>query len=269
MTGAELLKYFQDHWPTNKGAWIPGEAVRYRDKSLFDDFADRSWFALMLYGLNGEMLSESQAMVVQRIWAISASFPDPRLWNNRVAALAGTTRSTGSLALAAATAVTEAKIYGARPVFLGAMFLRDIRDRAEAPAELEAFILDKLDSERVLPGFGRPLISADERIVPLLAEFDKLGAGNGLYVSLVEQIEAILAKHRYRLKPNIAIYCAAAFLDLGFDPRQSYLIAVLAFSAGMFPCYIDAEEKKEGMLFPLDCHSIRYSGHGKRQFQQN
>ena len=48
---------------------------------------------------------------VAAIWT-HTSYPDARLWNNRVAALAGTARSTGTLGIAAALAVSEAKIYG-------------------------------------------------------------------------------------------------------------------------------------------------------------
>ena len=54
---------------------------------------------------------------------ISSSYPDPRLWNNRVAAFAGTARSTGHLAVAGAMAVTEASIYGGQPILKVADFL--------------------------------------------------------------------------------------------------------------------------------------------------
>ncbi|MFA5548676.1 MAG: citrate/2-methylcitrate synthase [Porticoccaceae bacterium] len=265
MGGSDRLRYFHGHWPTNKGAWFPGETVRFRDKALFEDFADASWMTLMLYGINGRMPDANQSRMIEKIWSISSSFPDPRLWNNRVAALAGTVRSTGSLALAAATGVTEATIYGSRPVFKGAHFLHQLRAAVDAGESLETLVFARLAADRVLPGFGRPVTTRDERVEPLLREAARLGFGDGPFLNLVRDIEKVLRARRHRLNPNIAIYCAALFSDLGYSPSESYMIAVLAFSAGMIPCYLDALEKPEGCLFPLDCASVRYDGHAKRR----
>ena len=41
------------------------------------------------------------------LW-VNTSYPDARIWNNRVAALAGSARSTGNLGVSAALAVSEA-----------------------------------------------------------------------------------------------------------------------------------------------------------------
>ncbi len=267
MKGPARFKYFEDNWPTDKGAWFPGESVFYRQKSLFKDFGDSSWMALLLYGIKDEMPTPEKAKMVEKIWSLSSSFPDPRLWNNRVAALSGSARSTGSLAVAAATGVTEATIYGSRPVFLGAEFLREMSDRSAKGEMLEELVIARLKKDRHLPGFGRPIISKDERIGPLLQEAEALGFGSGRFVELVKSIEEILRKKRYKIKSNVAIYCAALFSDLGYNPRQSYMIAVLAFSAGIVPCYLDAVEKPEGVLFPIPCQAIDYSGFEKRRLK--
>src|SRR5690606_40939481 len=79
MGGNDRLRYFHGHWPTNEGAWFPGETVRFRDKALFEDFADASWMTLMLYGINGRMPDANQSRMIEKIWSISSSFPDPRL----------------------------------------------------------------------------------------------------------------------------------------------------------------------------------------------
>lgn len=263
----ERIRYFKENWPTNKGAWFPGEKVLFRNKSLFDDFSDKSWMTLLLYGISGKMPTEPQAKIVEKLWMIGTSFPDSRLWNNRVAALAGTARSTGSLAIAAATAVSEAKVFGAKPLFLGSKFLHEIKEHFDSSVEFERVVIDRLKKDRYLPGFGRPIISQDERIEPLLKELKSLGYCGGDYLSLVNKVSEVLKNRRFRIKPNIAIYCSAVLADLGFDPTESYLIAVLTFSAGMFPCFIDGCEKNEGCLFPLECSDIEYRGHGKRRYE--
>lgn len=262
--GPRRLQYFQDNWPTNKGAWFPGENVLYRGESLFGALTEKSWMTLLLYGITGRMPSEAEALMVEKLWGISTSFPDPRLWNNRVAALAGSARSTGVLAVSAATAVSEAKIFGAKPLFEGADFLRHLAAEIDNGQELEELVLTRLKRERYLPGFGRPIISRDERVVPLLNAAKKLGFDKGRYLSIVQEIDTLLEKKRYRIKPNIAIYCAAFLADMGFSPDESYMISVLTFSAGILPCYMDGAEKSEGALFPLTCSRIEYRGHPKR-----
>ncbi|MCK9468542.1 MAG: hypothetical protein M0Q49_03910 [Porticoccaceae bacterium] len=263
--GPHRLRFFRNNWPSDKGAWFPGEKVQFRQKALFEDFEDSSWMTLFLYGIKGEMPSPENAAMVEAIWSLTTSYPDPRLWNNRVASLAASTRSTGSLGIAAALAVTEAKVYGTRPVYLASRFLRETARREAAGEKLADIILPHLKKHRYLPGFGRPITSRDERIGPLMQRAEKLGAGEGEHLALMHRIMAILDGKRYRIKPNIAIYVAALLADLGYTPRQAYYIIVLAFATGMMPCYIDAGEKPEGCLFPLQCTDIRYEGHHKRR----
>ena len=268
MKGPDRLRYFQDNWPTNKGAWYPGERVLYREKSLFDDFHDKPWVALLIYGVRSAMPDDREARLVEHVWKICTSYPDPRIWNNRVAALAGTARSTGALALAAATAVSEATIYGRKPDLLGSSFLHAVAGRGEDES-LASVVLAYLKKYRAIPGFGRPLIARDERIGPLLKAADDLGLASGKFLRLVGEIEACLEANRYRLKANISIYCSALMADLGYTPREFYLMALLAFSAGIVPCYIDAQEKPEGALFPLTAAQIEYSGMNKRSYHNN
>ncbi len=263
--GPWRLSRFVDHWPTDKGTWIPGEAVRFRDKSLFEDFDDKSWMDLLIYGIRGEMPGPRVSELMEHIWIICTSFPDPRLWNNRVAALAGSARTTGALALSVATAVSEASIYGRRPDIIGCDFLIHTREQVEEGADLEELIMAYLRRYRVVPGFGRPVISRDERVEPLLAKAAELGLDGGPHLALVSDIESVLQRRRMRMKANIASYCAALLADLGFTPREFYNTVLLSFTAGIMPCYLDALEKPEGAFLPLSCDAIEYQGTDKRR----
>ncbi|HFD13290.1 MAG TPA: hypothetical protein ENJ32_12610, partial [Crenotrichaceae bacterium] len=115
MKGPQTLLDAENNWQTDLGAWFPGERVVLRGKDLFHELGDYSWMGLLLYGITGREFNEKQIRLFEGMWTISTSYPDPRLWNNRVAALAGTTRSTSVLGISAATAVSEASIYGRRP----------------------------------------------------------------------------------------------------------------------------------------------------------
>ena len=59
-----------------------------------------NWVELYAFGITGLRLSPPQVKVLNALFVLT-SYPDPRLWNNRVAALAGSARSTGALGVAA------------------------------------------------------------------------------------------------------------------------------------------------------------------------
>jgi hypothetical protein len=116
MTNATLYEY-EDHWPTELGAVsVADGTVTFRGHDLLNALEDLSWMDLLMYGITGRRFSAAQLELFQGLWKISASYPEPRIWNNRVAALGGSARSTPGLSLAAAVAVTDATIYGQRPM---------------------------------------------------------------------------------------------------------------------------------------------------------
>ena len=95
------LEDYEDNWETGLGAWFPGERVVFRGMDLFSDLKDMPWMGLLLFGITGRIFNKSQIQLFEAIWTISVSFPDPRLWNNCIAALAGSARSTAHLGVSA------------------------------------------------------------------------------------------------------------------------------------------------------------------------
>ncbi|MFD2272097.1 hypothetical protein ACFS07_15430 [Undibacterium arcticum] len=93
------------------GAFFPGSHVIFRGHDLHAELKDMDWVELYVFGITGRRFSAEQLRLMHAIWTYT-SYPDVRLWNNRVAALAGSARSTGALGVAAALAVSEASIYG-------------------------------------------------------------------------------------------------------------------------------------------------------------
>lgn len=264
MQGPKFLLDTEDRWVTSMGAWYPGDRVVLRGKDLLHDFKDVTWMALLLYGITGRIFSKKHALLFEGMWKICASYPDPRLWNNRVAALAGTVRSTGALGVGAATAVSEASIYGRRPDVRAFDFLLRSKAKLDEGADLKGLIVAELKKYRVVPGYGRPVVRRDERIEPLMAMATKLGFSAGPHVKLAFEIEETLLKGRWRQQMNIAALAAALSADQGMSRSEYYQYTVLAFSAGMFPCYLDALEKPGGAFFPLRCSRLKYAGKGRR-----
>lgn len=264
MQGPKDLFKHEDHWVTNMGAWFPGERVVFRGKDLFHELRDLPWMGLLLYGITGRIPDEKQIRLFEGIWTLCTSYPDPRLWNNRVAALAGTVRSTAALAIGAANAVSEASIYGRRPDIQAIDFLMRAKCQLDKGADLEEFVKKELRKYKTIPGYGRPITRKDERIEPLLALAKELDFTQGSYVKIAYATEEILLKGRWRLYMNIAALTASLAADQGLSRREYYHYATLSFSAGMLPCYVDALKKPEGAFFPLRCDRVKYEGRPRR-----
>lgn len=267
MKGPQTLLDYEDHWVTRMGAWFPGERVVFRGKDLFHELNQAGWMALLLYGITGRRFDDRQLKLFEGIWTLCTSYPDPRLWNNRVAALAGTARSTAALAIGAANAVSEASIYGRRPDIRAIDFLLRTRQRLEQGEDLQTLIKAELKTYRGIFGYGRPLVRRDERIEPMMSLAGELGFAQGVYVKLSFAIEEVLKKGRWRLSMNVAALAAALAADQDLTREQYYQFLVLSFSAGMFPCYLDTSEQPEGAFFPFRCDRVKYRGKRRRRWR--
>ena len=260
------LSSHEDNWVTKIGGLIPGEKVLLRGRNLFTDLNSFAWMHLLLFAITGREFSENQIRLFEGIWVISASYPDPRIWNNRIVSLGATARTTGNLSISAAIAASEAKYYGQIPLIKSIDLLIDFEKRKGNGDLLEDIVLNELKQKRVLYGFGRPIINKDERIKPLLELAKSLGFENGKYLKLVLEIDTILQKSRYKFAMNAAALDAALAADQGLTPNEFYMFMVLCFSAGYFPCYIDSASKNEGTFFPLNCKRVLYQGSEVRKW---
>lgn len=261
------LLHSEDNWVASVGISILGQHVMYREKNLFCETKEWRWMQLLLYGITGQTFSENQIKLFEGIWRISTSYPDSRIWNNRVATLAGTARSTGSLGLAAAIAISEANLYGQRPVIRSIDFLLSAKSQLDKGDDLHIIIKNELKANRTVPGYGRPILNSDERILPLMELARTLGLEKGAYVSLAFKVEEALFKSRWRLRMNVAALIAALVADQGLNQREHYHFMTLCFTGGILPCYLEGSQQDEGTFLPLRCGRIKYQGLGKRPWR--
>lgn len=268
MTGPDLLLERENNWVTDLGAWFPGERVVVRGLDLFNDIGNKQWVDMWYFSITGRFFNDKQIELFSRLWVICTSYPEPRIWNNRVATLSATTRSTAMLALAAAIATSEGKIYGGQANIGSIDFIRRAKqaviDQGEA---LEDFLKREVRRTRQIPfGYGRPIINGDERVPHALKLAEELGLDGGEHLKLALDIEQTLNKLRYRAKINIGGLTAALNADQGVTAKEFYYLAGVIYSAGMMACYVDAVEKPVGTFFPLRCESLEYTGADKRQW---
>lgn len=251
---------FETTWKTALGIWQTGRGVVYRGYDLFNELAPLPWMELLLLGITGRRFTAAQVQLFEQMWTVSVSYPDPRLWNNRIAALGGAARSTAALSAGAATAVTEAQIYGGQANYGAIRFILNARDRLRAGGHLDALIEAQLTAHLHIPGYGRPIVAEDERIPPLLRIAEALGLAGGECVAIARQVEERLLAGRKRMRMNITGLAAALAADQGLDPREYQAYVCLAFGAGIVPCYVDASGHPEGAFFPWRCDRIDYQG---------
>lgn len=265
--GPDFLLKHVDRLKTRMGAFFVGSRAVFRGRDLHADLKDMGWAELYIFGVTGRRFSTEQVRLMQAIWTYT-SYPDARLWNNRVAALAGTARSTGNLGIAAALAVSEASIYG-RGIDIRAIdFFIRTKQHLDDGGNLADWVAEELKARRSIAGYGRPIAAKDERLAPTLSLAKQLGLADGPYVRLAYAIKEVLIAGRWRQHLNYAGLAAALAADLGLTPQEYYLYLFPAFLAGMAPCYIEAEQRPEGSLFPLACSHIQYEGQPKRAWQQ-
>jgi hypothetical protein len=265
--GPQLLEEHVGRLATRMGAFFPGERVVFRGQDLFTSLKDLDWLELYLFGITGRRYTPQQMRVLHALWTHN-SYPDARLWNNRVAALAGTARSTGVLGIAAALAVSEATIYGGASQLRCSEFLTRAKKLLGQGADLEALVRAEIKEKRGIGGYGRPIISTDERIAPIMAIVREQGLENGPHLKLAFEVERILLQGRWRWHMNSVGLTAALCADFGMSAHEYYFFGLPAFLAGMPPCYLDAAEKPEGLLFPLPCRVMLYEGVSRRQWRR-
>lgn len=266
--GPEVLQENVGVLKSRMGTFYPGSHVVFRGQDLHQDLKDMDWMELYVFGITGRRHSQAQVKLLHAMWTYT-SYPDVRLWNNRVAALAGSARSTGALGLAAALAVSEASIYGGGVIYRSLDFMTRTLQRLEQGDDLADCVREELQTRRSIGGYGRPLINADERIQPLLTLARELGLDNGKYLRLAYDVERALLAGRWRMKMNYVAFVAALVADMGFSPREYHLFAFPCFMAGMPPGLIEASERPEGTLYPFACADILYEGESQRSWLES
>jgi citrate synthase len=263
MNGPQLLASNAGILRTRMGAFWPGQRAVFRGHDLHREYRNADWLALFVFGITGRHFSEAQLKLLHGIWVIT-SYPDARIWNNRVAALAGTTRSTPALGLSAALAVSEATIYGGGAGVRAFDFIVRAALAVDSGRALREFVDEELRT-RYLYGYGRPIHANDERLPWLQGLAQELGLADGKHFKLALEVGRTLAElGKPRMRMNYAGMVAGLGADLGLSRREFHLFRVPLFFAGMPPCWIEAADKPEGTLLPTPCDKVAYHGPGKR-----
>lgn len=247
------------------GGLRPDRRVSYRGQDLHTELAGVDWLDLFAFGITGRRYAAHELQLMHALW-VNTSYPDARIWNNRVAALAGSSRSTGNLGIAAALAVSEAHIYGRGNERQAVGFFLRTQRALQAGHTLADCIAQEMREHGRIAGYGRPLLDGDERIAPTMALAGQLGLADGPHLKLAFEVERHFVALGKPLRLNYGCLVSAFGADLGMSPEQFALFMFPSFLAGMPPVYLDAREQPAGTLLPLPCEAIRYCGPPPRRW---
>lgn len=263
-----LLEQYEGPLLTRAGQAFPGQRAVFGGHDLHSTFEHADWIDLYLFGICGKRLPAAQLKILQSIW-VYTSYPDARLWCNRVGALTATTRGTGAQALAAGIVASEAGLYGFGPETAIADFLVRALAAVKDGADLEQLVTAELAQRRHMMGFGRPIAAdyVDERIPVTLSKMEHEGVPIGPYVKLAFDLERVLERVTgKRLPMTFATLLVAVPLDFGLTAQQCYLYLLPSFVGGMLPCYAEALERPPGATFVQRCERIAYAGKAPRSW---
>ncbi|QDQ25255.1 citryl-CoA lyase [Chitinimonas arctica] len=263
MSGYQHLAEASGRFRTRVGGAFPGSRAVFRGHDLHGELMEMEWLALYAYSITARRPSAAETRLMNALWVVTG-YPDARIWCNRVAALAGTSRSTANLAICAGNAIAEASIYGRRNEFRAISYFLATRQKMAAGASLADCVAEHLAARRKLAGYGRPLANGDERIPPIMRVAESLGLHDGPHVRLAFALDQFLLGSGKPLRMNYGGLVAAFGADLGFSAQTFQQFMFPSLLAGMQPCYGEACELPAGSRFPTPCTGIRYEGEARR-----
>ncbi|MGI9227496.1 MAG: hypothetical protein ACR2PU_01775 [Gammaproteobacteria bacterium] len=264
--GMHRLLDAEDNFESSMGGSFPGERAVFRGRDVFGDFKNWSWIRMLFFCVVGREPTVEAEKFLNGLYCMCFNYADPRIWNNRVAALAASASSTAQLGVCSASAVSEAVIYGGPPVSQALKFLISAKCKYDSGESLKNIIEIELEKNGVVFGFGRPINKIDERIKPALDLLKELNLFDRSYVQFAVKIQEVLLSSRNQIGFNIGGVMAAFCADEDLSATELYQLMIVCFYVGQLACYIESDSKPTGSFLPLRCSRVTYEGVGMRKW---
>ncbi len=253
---------------SKKGGWRIGTKVESHGYDLVNDFVGKcSYMQIVILNATGKMPTREFSAWIEAAF-ICLSWPDSRVWCNRVGALGGTVHATPMASVSAGNMAAESLAYGPRTFIKGMNFIKSayktIREDGVAVAD---FIQNEVDAHGGKPhlmGYARPLVRGDERVSALERVARDNGFEVGPYVSLAFEIEEELAK-KFDEVMNLNSYMSAFMIDQGVTSTDACRIYSAMVVSGVAASYVDNVDDKPGLFSPLQVDDIEYRGESERK----
>ncbi len=251
---------------SKKGGWRIGDGVKSHGFDLLREFVGNySYMQLVILNATGKMPSKELATWVEAVYCC-LSWPDPRIWCNRIGALGATVDTTVVSAVSAGLMAADSKYYGMGTLPEGVEFIQRAKKFVDEGGDVEGFVdceLKKYAGKPFFMGYARPLAKGDERIDAMEAVALELGFKSGVHMDIAKKIESTLHK-RFDETMNINGYMSAFLSDQSYSPDDVYnIFSVLVFS-GVVACYVDESSKAKKSFSCLRVEDIDFQGQSAR-----
>lgn len=249
---------------TRKGGFVISQGVVYSHgfKLLEELMGEVSYFQLLILNATGRLPDRPVADWLETSF-FTVSYPDSRIWCNHIGSLAGTMQATPIAASCAGLLTADSRLYGPLAVSNSAKFITQALPLKKTGVEVEEIVeilpRRRPDGTLMIPGFNRPVVSGDERILFLEKLTQELGFEMGAHLTLAYEIEGIISK-KYNEYMNSGGYRAAFLSDQGFSPQEIYRMLSINMTAGITACYCEAADQPGESFFPLRCEDVDYQG---------
>ena len=248
---------------SKKGGWKIGSGVESHGYDLINELVGNySYMQVVVLNATGKMISKEFADWLEAIH-ICLSWPDSRIWCNRIGALAGTAHCSPVVAASIGTMAADSRAYGIRPLIEGVDFIKEAyKTISECGMSVENYVdveVRKRGGKPSLMGYARPIAKGDERIGAMEDVTSKLGFAIGPHLKLAYEIEKQLA-FRFDETMNINGYGSAFMADQGMTPIETYRINSVMVASGVTACYVDHVDSEMGLFSPLRVSDIGYEG---------
>ena len=252
---------------SKKGGWQIGSGIETHGYSLLDEIHGKcSLFQVMILNVTGRLPERRLADLVEGVF-ICSSWPDPRIWCNKLGAFSAMTRTSATAAIAAGGLAGDSKLYGAGTGVSIDAFITEADQRINnegwsLPSFMEAVAYK--NGKLQAPGYARPLAKGDERVVAMRRYASELGFQPGHFESLANRIEDYLFE-RDGEGLNSSGYFVVFMKDQGYTIDEIMGIAAWAIATGVYASYFEYVDQPPGIFLPLRISDIVYSGPAKRK----
>ena len=249
-----------------KGGWRIGTGIETHGYSLLDDILGKcSLFQVMIMNVTGRLPERRLADLVEGLF-ICSSWPDARIWCNKMGAFSAATRTSPTAAVAAGGLAGDSRLYGSGT----GRAINDFAELANFHVRKQGMpVADFVDryayknGKLQAPGFARPLAKGDERIPALRNYASSLGFEPGPYEDLANRIEDCLSQ-RDGEGMNSAGYFVCFMKDRGFSVEHIMGIAAWSIATGVYASYFEYIDQDPDVFLPLKVADIDYIGPPRR-----
>lgn len=248
------------------GGWKIGEEVTTHGYSLIDELVGKAtYFEILTLSITGKMPEPRLAQWTEAIYSCM-SFPDPRIWCNQVGTLAGTMRASPVSGITAGIQASDSTMYGPGTAIDVIEFLTSAMQQHQQGIDVKGIVdsqCRRAGSPPMIPGYGRPLATGDERVIAMNQVSEALGFEPGPYMLLAREIDRHMFEH-YEENMNLATFVVAFLRDQHWGLEQIRQLTSIMVTAGVAACYGEAYDKPADSFLPLRCEDIEYRGAASR-----